>query len=81
MIGMAAKMLMRMGLAMLILSVLIRPAINTSSGRMGDNLAIIACLLVVLTGLIGGRVARRIDEPLAEQAAERQKAREAKLRR
>gem|GEM_PF-4012256 len=72
---------MRMGLAMLILSLLIRPAIDTRSGRVGDDLAIIACLLVVLTGFIGTRVARRIDEPLAKQFSDRQKARDAKLKR
>lgn len=74
-------MLMRMGLAMLILSLLIRPAIRTRSGAVGDNLAIVACLLVVVTGLIGSRVARRIDGPLSKQFAEKQKRREAKLRR
>ncbi|QGN34862.1 hypothetical protein GJV80_20860 [Microlunatus sp. Gsoil 973] len=78
---MAAKLLMRMGLAMLILSLLVRPAIDTRSGKVGDDLAIIACLLVIITGFIGTRVARRIDEPLAKQFTERQKAREAKLRR
>jgi hypothetical protein len=70
-----------MGLAMLILSLLVRPAIDTRSGKVGDDLAIIACLLVITTGFIGTRVARRIDEPLAKQFTERQKAREAKLRR
>lgn len=74
-------MLMRMGLAMLILSLLVRPAINTRSGAVGDNLAIIACLLVVATGLIGTRVARRIDGPLAEQREARQRLRESKLKR
>ncbi|WP_195909043.1 hypothetical protein [Microlunatus sp. Gsoil 973] len=66
---------------MLILSLLVRPAIDTRSGKVGDDLAIIACLLVIITGFIGTRVARRIDEPLAKQFTERQKAREAKLRR
>lgn len=65
---------------MLILSLIIRPAISTSTGKVGDNLAIAVCLLVVLTGLIGSRIARRIDPPLAKQAQDRRDAREAKIR-
>lgn len=65
---------------MLVLSLIIRPAIRTSSGRVGDNLALAVCLLVVLTGFLGTRIARRIDGPLARQALDRQQAREAKIR-
>jgi len=65
---------------MLILSLIIRPAISTSTGRVGDDLAIVVCLLVVVTGLIGGRIARRIDPSLAQQVRDRQEAREAKIR-
>lgn len=75
MIAMAAKLLMRMGLAMLILSLIIRPAISTSTGRIGDDLAIAVCLLVVVTGLIGRRIAGRIDPALAKQAQDRHKPR------
>ncbi|GAB3915729.1 hypothetical protein GCM10011575_22460 [Microlunatus endophyticus] len=80
MIGMAAKLLMRMGLAMLFLSLIIRPAIKTPSGAVGDDLAIIVCLLVVVTGFIGTRVARRIDPSLTQQARDRREAREEKIR-
>ena len=69
-----------MGLAMLILSLIIRPAISTSTGKVGDNLAIAVCLLVVLTGLLGSRIARRIDPSLTKQALDRREAREAKIR-
>jgi heme exporter protein D len=65
---------------MLILSLIVRPAISTSAGKVGDNLAIAVCLLVVVTGLIGTRIARRIDPPLAKQAVDRREAREAKIR-
>lgn len=66
MIEMTARVLVRMGVAMLILSLLVRRTIDTNEAMMGDNLALIACLAVVATGLIGGRIGRRIDEPLAQ---------------
>lgn len=52
MIRWMARVLLRGGVAMLILCLLVRPAIRTPDGMMGDNLAIIACgLLIVISGL------------------------------
>jgi hypothetical protein len=70
-IAMAGRVLIRIGIAMLILSLLIRFAIEDKAAMMGDNLAIIACLLVIATGFIGARIGRRIDEPLAEIRAKK----------
>ncbi|MBO0811875.1 MAG: hypothetical protein J2P23_07485 [Microlunatus sp.] len=66
---------------MLILSLLIRLAISTRTGMVGDNLAIAACLLVVLTGFIGTRIARRIDPALSKQFAERQRERDERVKK
>lgn len=49
----AARVLLRMGLGLLIICVVIRPAIRTEQGMMGDNLAIIACLLLIITAVLG----------------------------
>lgn len=81
MITVASKLLVRMGLAMLILSLLLRLAIRSPSGTVGDDLAIIACLLMVITGLIGARVGKRVDKPLTDLQESRRREREAKLRR
>ena len=53
MIKMAARVLLRMGIGLLIISVVIRPAIRTEVGMMGDNFAIIACLVLILTAALG----------------------------
>lgn len=53
MVRMAARVLLRMGIGLLILSILVRPAIRTEEGIMGDNLAIIACLALILTAALG----------------------------
>ncbi|MFC7619447.1 hypothetical protein [Microlunatus sp. GCM10028923] len=55
MMKMAARVLLRMGLGLLIISVVIRPAIRTQEGMMGDNLAIISCLVLIITALLGLR--------------------------
>ncbi|HEY9290644.1 MAG TPA: hypothetical protein VIP98_05120 [Microlunatus sp.] len=52
MIHWAAKLLVRMGAALLFLSLIIRPAIHTANGLMGDNLAIIACVILVGIALL-----------------------------
>jgi hypothetical protein len=62
MMKMAARVLLRMGIGLLIISVVIRPAIRTETGMMGDNFAIIACLVLILTAALGIRFAP--DEPV-----------------
>lgn len=49
----AARVLLRIGIGLLIMSLLIRPAIQTPHGMMGDNFAIIACLALILTAALG----------------------------
>lgn len=53
MVKMAARVLLRIGIGLLIMSVVIRPAIQTPNGMMGDNLAIVACLLLIITAALG----------------------------
>lgn len=53
MVKMAARVLLRMGIGLLVMSVVIRPAITTPKGMMGDNFAIIACLALILTAALG----------------------------
>jgi hypothetical protein len=57
----AARVLLRIGIGLLIMSLLIRPAIQTPHGMMGDNFAIIACLALILTAALGIKFAP--DEP------------------
>lgn len=57
----AARVLLRMGIGLLIISVVIRPAIRTEQGMMGDNLAIIACLVLIITAVLGLKFAP--DDP------------------
>ncbi len=64
MIKMAARVLLRMGIGLLIISVVIRPAIRTEVGMMGDNFAIIACLVLILTAALGIKFAP--DEPVTD---------------
>lgn len=66
MIRWMARVLLRGGVAMLILCLLVRPAIHTASGLMGDNLAIIACLLLMLTAALYIRFGPKddADEPV-----------------
>lgn len=47
-----ARVLLRAGVAMLLLSLLVRPAIRTADGMMGDNLAIIASAALMITALL-----------------------------
>lgn len=49
----AARVLLQIGIGLLILSLLVRPAIETPHGMMGDNLAIIACLALIATAALG----------------------------
>ena len=53
MVKMAARVLLRMGVGLLIMSIVIRPAIKSPEGMMGDNFAIIACLALITTALLG----------------------------
>lgn len=53
MIRTAARVLLRMGIGLLVLAVLVRPAIRTEAGMMGDNLAIIACVALIITAALG----------------------------
>ncbi|MEV6281301.1 hypothetical protein [Kribbella sp. NPDC051770] len=53
----AARVLLRIGIGLLIMSLLIRPAIKTPHGMMGDNFAIIACLALIATAALGIRFA------------------------
>lgn len=64
MVKMAARVLLRMGIGLLIISVVIRPAIRTPEGMMGDNLAIIACLVLIIAALLGIKFAP--DEPISQ---------------
>ncbi len=50
---MAARVLLRIGIGLLIMSLLIRPAIKTPHGMTGDNFAIIACLALIVTAALG----------------------------
>lgn len=61
-VGLAAKVLTRIGIALLILSLLVRPAIRSDAGLWADTVAIGASVAVILTGLIGGWLARRKDD-------------------
>jgi hypothetical protein len=62
---MAARVLLRIGIGLLIMSLLIRPAIETPHGMMGDNFAIIACLALIVTAALGMKFAP--DEPAGKQ--------------
>jgi hypothetical protein len=53
MVKMAARVLLRIGIGLLIMSILIRPAIETPHGMMGDNFAIVACLALIITAALG----------------------------
>ncbi|WP_344179235.1 hypothetical protein [Kribbella lupini] len=53
----AARVLLRIGIGLLIMSLLIRPAITTPHGMMGDNFAIAACLALILTAALGMKFA------------------------
>ena len=68
MIRWAARLLLRFGAALLIMSVVIRPAIHTEHGLMGDNLAIISCLVLIGTALLYIRFGPKDD---TEQPAPR----------
>ncbi|SDS91590.1 hypothetical protein [Microlunatus soli] len=57
-----ARLLLKGGIAMLILCLLIRPAIHTPNGLMGDNLAIIACLALIATTLLYIRFGPKDDD-------------------
>lgn len=63
----AARVLLQMGLGLLIICVVIRPAIRTEQGMMGDNLAIIACVLLIIVAVLGLRFAPD-DKPAAGDA-------------
>lgn len=52
---MAARVLLRIGIGLLIMSLLIRPAIQTPHGMMGDNFAIVACVALIITAALGLR--------------------------
>jgi len=54
-----AKVLLRAGVAMLVLSIICRFGITTANGMMGDNLAIIACVLMIAIAAIYIRVNKR----------------------
>jgi hypothetical protein len=49
----AARVLLRIGIGLLVMSLLIRPAIQTPHGMMGDNFAIAACLALIVTAALG----------------------------
>lgn len=57
MVRMGARVLLRIGIGLLIMSVVIRPAIQTPHGMMGDNLAIVACLALIITAALGMKFA------------------------
>ncbi len=63
----AAKVLVRAGIAMVILCLLCRWALPDGADTTVDTLAVIASLLVVLTGILGQRVSvrreARLDRP------------------
>lgn len=57
----AAKLLFRVGLIMLVLCIACRFVIQTEVGMMGDNLAIIASLVLAVVALIYLKFAPRDD--------------------
>lgn len=61
-VALAAKVLTFMGIALLILSLLVRPAIRSEAALWADTVAIGASIAVILTGLIGAWLARRKDD-------------------
>lgn len=54
-----ARLLVKIGIALLALSLLCRFIATTASARMGDNLAIIACVLMIAVGVLYIRFSKR----------------------
>lgn len=67
-VALAARVLVRMGIALLILSLLVRPAIRNDAALWADTVAIGASIAVILTGLIGGWLARRRDTDMPRRS-------------
>lgn len=57
-----AKLLLRIGIAMLVLSILCRFLITTPSAMMGDNLAIIACIVMIAVAALYIRLSKRTHD-------------------
>lgn len=67
MLASASGMMLRLGVALLLLSLLIRPAIASEQSRFADTMAIGLSVVVIALGVIGGRVARRREPPPIER--------------
>ena len=62
----AARMLVRLGMVLLVLAVLIRPATHGAANLAGDDLAIATSVAVVIAAAAYARLARQQPEPPAD---------------